>query len=135
MAEKYREIVINREHGGFGLSPKAAARYYKRKGAKVKLYHDSTRISLKEADELHRKGEIILFKVTYPGKKEVTYVDHDHIDRDDPDLVAVVKALGSAKASDCLASLKIVKVPIDVDWEVQEYDGMEWVAERHRTWG
>jgi len=30
--------------------------------------------------------------------------------------------------------LKIVEVPDDVEWEVDEYDGNEWVAEKHRTW-
>jgi hypothetical protein len=32
------------------------------------------------------------------------------------------------------ATLKIVEIPDDVDWIIQEYDGTEWVAERHRTW-
>lgn len=33
------------------------------------------------------------------------------------------------------ADLKIVEIPPDVDWEINEYDGVEWVAETHRTWG
>jgi len=32
------------------------------------------------------------------------------------------------------AQLKVVDVPDDVDWYIDEYDGKEWVAERHRTW-
>jgi hypothetical protein len=32
------------------------------------------------------------------------------------------------------AELKVVDVPDDVDWEIGEYDGTEWVAEKHRTW-
>jgi len=27
-----------------------------------------------------------------------------------------------------------VEVPDDVDWYVEEYDGLEHIAERHRTW-
>jgi len=30
--------------------------------------------------------------------------------------------------------LKIVDIPDGVEWEIEEYDGMEWVAEKHRTW-
>lgn len=56
------------------------------------------------------------------------------IDRDDPDLIEVVEELGVEEASGKLAELKIVEVPDDVDWEVKEYDGKEWVAEKHRTW-
>ena len=32
------------------------------------------------------------------------------------------------------ANIKVVEVPEDVDWEIAEYDGVEWVAEKHRTW-
>jgi hypothetical protein len=27
-----------------------------------------------------------------------------------------------------------VDIPDDVKWEIEEYDGNEWVAEVHRTW-
>jgi len=60
------------------------------------------------------------------------FYDRD-IPRDDPYLVKIVKEMGSLANGSC-AKLKIVEVPGDVDWIVQEYDGAEWVAERHRTW-
>ena len=56
-----------------------------------------------------------------------------HIPRDDPYLVKVVRELGMG-ANGGHANLKIVEVPGDVDWEIAEYDGNEWVAEKHRTW-
>ena len=28
----------------------------------------------------------------------------------------------------------MTKIPDDVEWYVEEYDGIEWVAEVHRTW-
>jgi hypothetical protein len=55
------------------------------------------------------------------------------IPRDDEHLIAVVELMGSA-ASSGHAKLKIVDVPDDVNWYVEEYDGKEWVAERHQTW-
>lgn len=55
------------------------------------------------------------------------------IARDDPVLVAVVRELGK-KANGRFASLKIVEVPYGVDWTIEEYDGVEWVAEKHRIW-
>jgi hypothetical protein len=30
--------------------------------------------------------------------------------------------------------LAIVEIPDDVQWIIEENDGMEWVAEKHRTW-
>lgn len=34
---------------------------------------------------------------------------------------------------DC-ADLKIVEIPDDVEWVIEEYDGIEYVSEVHRTW-
>ena len=59
---------------------------------------------------------------------------HDHmIARDDPDLIAVVQDWGRA-ANGRFAELKIIQIPTGVEWTIQEYDGKEWVAEKHRTW-
>ena len=55
------------------------------------------------------------------------------IERDDPHLVKVVETLGK-KANGRFARLKVVDIPEDVDWQIEEYDGLEWVAEMHRTW-
>ncbi len=30
--------------------------------------------------------------------------------------------------------LRVVVVPDDVKWHIEEYDGVEWVAEDHRVW-
>jgi hypothetical protein len=60
------------------------------------------------------------------------FTDQD-IDRDDTYLVRLVEEWGE-RAEDNFAQLKIVEVPADVDWIIQEYDGHEWIAERHRTW-
>jgi hypothetical protein len=60
------------------------------------------------------------------------FTDQD-IDRDDPYLVRLVEEWGE-RAEDNFAQLKIVDIPADVDWIIQEYDGHEWIAEKHRTW-
>jgi hypothetical protein len=53
--------------------------------------------------------------------------------RDDPYLIKIVRDLGMA-ANGAHANLKIIEVPPDVEWQIEEYDGNEWVAEKHRTW-
>jgi|AntAceMinimDraft_6_1070360.scaffolds.fasta_scaffold06520_5 hypothetical protein len=55
------------------------------------------------------------------------------IARDDPILVQIVKNMGEG-ADGIYSSLKIVEIPSDVEWVIGEYDGLEWVAEKHRTW-
>ena len=63
--------------------------------------------------------------------------DQDFYDRDipgdDPSLVQIVQKLGMG-ANGSHSNLKIVEIPGDIEWLIQEYDGAEWVAEKHRTW-
>jgi hypothetical protein len=44
-----------------------------------------------------------------------------------------VEQLGNAANGD-FAELKVVEIPDDVEWIIQEYDGDEWISEKHRTW-
>ena len=74
-------------------------------------------------------------------RKGQDYEDNDQakatleyfLPRDDADLVAVVEELGD-RANGNYAELKVLSVPDGVEWFVEEYDGMEHVAETHRTW-
>jgi len=66
------------------------------------------------------------------GISQDDFFDRD-ISRDDPYLIKIVRSLGMA-ANGSHANLKIVEIPADIDWLVQEHDGLEWVAEKHRTW-
>jgi hypothetical protein len=47
--------------------------------------------------------------------------------------VQIVEELGQ-KADSIYSELGIVEVPDEVEWQIDEYDGAEWVAEKHRTW-
>ena len=54
-------------------------------------------------------------------------------DRTNPRLIAVVEKLGPL-ASGLLAKLVVVEIPDGVEWEIDNYDGMERVEEKHRSW-
>lgn len=98
------KVVINGRFGGFGLSEKAKELYYELGG-----------------------------NFSFDPNTSLTGRDWYDIDRSDPVLVLVVEELGS-EASAAWADLKIVEIPDDVDWIIQDYDGKEWIAEKHRTW-
>lgn len=66
------------------------------------------------------------------GITDPDFYDRD-IARDDPYLVKIIKELGIA-ANSRHSNLKIVEIPADIEWTVEEYDGTEWVAEKHRKW-
>jgi hypothetical protein len=105
------KIVINRCYGGYNLSSRAVE-------------------ALAERRALPTVEKYEYLYLVYPDGTELDPCD---IPRDDPDLVAVVESLGT-EANGRHSELKIVTVPDDVDWYIEEYDGIEKVAERHQTW-
>ena len=112
------KIVINACYGGFGLSEQAKDRFLDIKGW------------------TYTKSESKFSELMGP---DYTVEGNPHwyereIDRGDPVLVQVVEELGAA-AHGRHAELRVVDVPDDVVWEIEEYDGREWIAEVHRTWG
>jgi hypothetical protein len=99
-----RQIVINRCFGGFSLSEKV-----------VLLYRSIT---------------------THIPKTEGWFANAD-IRRDDPDLIKIITEVGLEASAGTFSNLKIIEIPDDIPedgWEIQDYDGIEWVAEKHRTW-
>lgn len=112
------KVVINQDFGGFGLSDEAIRAYAKKKGI--------TLVEKKDSQFGHTnfyEGEI---------SDNNFFWDRD-IPREDEDLVEIVETLGAA-ASGRFSSLKVIEIPEDVNWYIEEYDGREHIAERHRTW-
>lgn len=69
----------------------------------------------------------------YKKRKGITDPDFYYYDipRDCPVLVEMVEGGG---VDSNYSSLKVVEIPDGVNWYIEEYDGLEHVAERHRTW-
>ncbi len=141
---KTRSVVINCCYGGFSISVEAALTLYnegwKELGTPVKEYfnvEERGRAALDEhlanwraylRDESPDAWSLSIFS---PDEKFV--ISDRPIQRDDPRLVKVVKRLGK-KADGNHASLEVVKIPADVEWEICEYDGIETIHETHRSW-
>lgn len=119
------KIVINTCFGGFGISNKGVMRYAELK--RITLYpHKKSR------------GLGLTYYYTSPLEnghpKEGTYFDDNSIDRNDPTLVQVVEEMKEESYGN-FAELTVIDIPDDVEWQVEEYDGFEHIAEKHRTWG
>ena len=119
------KVAINTCFGGFGLSNEAFQELLKRKGVEWELVRTGTTMGFLR-ESYYVKGH---------ANEEAYYIsDYDYYDdRTDPDLIAVIEQFGE-KVNGFAASLKIVEIPDDVEWYVEEYDGREWIAEKHRTW-
>ena len=143
-----KKVVINDCFGGFGLSLKAEEEYLKLCGKECHFYKrigyasqgeevKHIRVSIAEAEQ-----EFVSHTLTkdfgdsfeeFGDEQNDCYFSDRDIARDDPDLVAVVEKLGE-EAFGNYASLKVVEIPDDVKWFIDEYDGAEHIAEEHRTW-
>ncbi len=113
------KIVINKKHGGFHLSKDAVLLYGEKKGLNIIAKQDEV---IKDLCHYYLNEE----------KEENSFAEWD-IERTDPALIEVVEQLGDL-ANTRYTRLKIVEVPDNVKWEINDYDGVEWVAEQHRTW-
>lgn len=148
------KLVINNQFGGFGLSPLGLQEWAKRKGkecyffkydykakrtvpltleqAAGELMWNAYSVPNPEDYKLNERGEDGTFKDANARATEIG-LSCLRIPRDDADLIAVVEELGE-KANGACAKLRIVEIPDDVAWEIEEYDGNEWVSENHRRW-
>ena len=118
------KVVINTCFGGFGLSNEAFELLLQRKGIEYDTVKETVFGS--EMFNFYAKG--------HAGNDQYYLSDYAFYDnRSDKDLIAVVEELG-AKANGHAADLKVIEIPDDVEWFIDEYDGREHVAERHRTW-
>ena len=132
-----KKIVINACHGGFGLSHRAMMRYFELKDMEVypevfNAHYDIWVYYIAPPEERNVLPEGS--DIGAPMQNAIDQVFYDwKISRDDPALIQAVEELGENSWSS-YSELKVVEIPDDVEWEINEYDGLEWVAEKHRTW-
>jgi hypothetical protein len=138
------KVVINKCYGGFGLSNKAYEKLIEW-GVPVRKYIEQERdpeTKLYKPQPLN-DGEVIFDRSLEPGSSVDLAMQRlggrywdcwTRENRAHPLVVRVVEELGEA-ASGPLAKLRVVEIPDGIEWEIDEYDGMERIAEQHRTWG
>ena len=120
------KVVINRCYGGFGLSEAAFDRLLEAKGVPYEKVKEKGGLSY--GPDYYHAG--------HAGDDEFyisPYEFHSWQNRSDQDLVRIVEEMGE-KSWGGFAELKVVEIPDDVEFDVMEYDGIEWIAEKHRTW-
>jgi len=140
------KVVINSKYGGFGLSYVGVMRYAELKGIKLYPWLDNiTKEAYKEKATLDNSGILCVHYTTVPEEEYNQIVEEDKLRPNEPGkfersnalyfsardisrtdllLIQVVEELGK-KADSRFANLKIIEIPDDVEWEIEEYDGQE----------
>lgn len=149
------KIVINKCYGGFSLSPRAVARLAELNGQKAYFFVGN----FSQPKKLVPVEEVTgLFWGAYntpnpsPNPSPAAWLEMPLKDRKasnarcsaetlsqrpdvrhDSKLVQVVEELGEAADGMC-AELAVIEIPDGVEYEIEEYDGMESIHEKHRSW-
>lgn len=130
------KLVVNRCSGGFDLSHKAVLRYLVLRGFTPYWEVDKITRQVRGDNYDPEKGKGLVHYGTQPDfmtKGNPGYFSPSEIPRDDPVLLKVISELGEEANGSC-AELEVVEIPDGIEWEIEEYDGLEHVAEQHRIW-
>lgn len=145
------KLVINTCFGGFGLSEAAYEWLHKERGVPIQKYISQERGEDGRFLPESRNDGIVIFdrELTPASESSMSALYHRYKPnsiggrywdcwtretRDHALVVEVVEALGSEVASGQCAKLKVVEIPDGVEWELDEYDGVEKVREVSRVW-
>ncbi len=121
------KVVINDCFGGFSLSMKAAGWLRDRGHPKaVEEFKERTQGGMSP-----RSPGLFSGWLDPNGFSGSSWLRD--IDRAAPLLLECLAELG-AEANGEGAKLKIVEIPDGIEYEIEEYDGSEHIAEAHRTW-
>jgi len=147
--EKTIEVVINKCYGGFGLSNEAIRELHKLGSKYVKVVKPQDYFGKKEWNNnrafclqrmVEADKETALSNYPLIEGTKILCEDYSHNygvgeedARRDPLLVQVVKKLKD-KANGRFAKLSIVRIPVGVKFEIDEYDGIESIHEIHKVW-
>jgi len=132
------KIVINGCYGGFGLSKLAIQEYLKLKGKKAYFYKYEKGNFRKLKEKESAWSSVLTLTKDYGDVIKGKYKNEDYfyygaIERDDPDLVKVVEKL-KEKVDENFSKLKVVEIPDNIQYVINDYDGMESIHEEHESW-
>ena len=141
------KVVINDCYGGFSLSREALIELIKKGSDAVtkRSIEEYTAGRLKTMKELIEEDRWLKYHKYKDGfytndftptlfKDDFVYfIENNKETRAHSDIIEIVEKLGD-RANGRFAKLKIIEIPDNVEWEIEEYDGMEWVSEKHRRW-
>ena len=152
------KVVVNKCYGGFGLSVKALMKLIEMKSGiieknTIQHYYGGSDDYKKrnapcydpnwkekfEKDSKDKKSDLgngfytFDWVGTLTDDKYIYTVNSYNLDRTNPDLIKVVEDMGEEASGDH-AELEIIEIPDGVEYEIDEYDGIESIHEVHRSW-
>jgi len=151
------KVILNKCYGGFMLSNKAQFEYYRRKGTPAFAYdrvtdwqtHETTFVRVYNANQTVEgpsawgllwlnvdvgeqfRADFGFIPESVPTESILRPSTNDL--RVDPIAIAIVEEMGD-EASGWASELEVVEIPDGMDWVIDDYDGIETLHEKVRTW-
>ena len=99
---------------------------------KAKEWEEKYKKDLKEFEEYLKDPKTDFCLTVFSPDKEYV-LSYSDIERNNPLLIKCIKTL-KKDVNGSFADIKIVTIPDGTDWEIDNYDGMESVEEKHNSW-
>jgi hypothetical protein len=137
-----KKVILNKCFGGFDVSKEAYMLYAKKKGLTLYLYESefiNRKFIYKKVNDdnsifrhyfIKDMGDNVEIS-NEDYEKYRLYLKDEH--REDPILIEVVEELGE-KASGRFGNLKVVEIPDDLEYVIDEYDGIETLHQKVEEW-
>lgn len=115
------------------------------------IMYDYARIDNVSFDKFGRfKNDMLMnFEVYLSSENIGTFIKHNQlkntvskylltamqeIDRENIHLIDMIAKFGVDRCSGEYSNLKVVEIPSDIEYQIEDCDGNEWIAEKHRIW-
>jgi hypothetical protein len=121
------KIAINKCYGGFDLSDKAHEKLIE---LGVPLFESWDALEAKRK-EGYKGLYIVRTDVRFGSGYSSNLRDYEN--RTNTLLIQTVEEL-EKEASGRFGKIRVVEIPDDVNWEIDDYDGIETIREHHRSW-
>ena len=136
------KVILNKCYGGFGVSQKAYELYAKKKGIEIFVY----KLECTNDKPIYRKTDMgsSIFTITFTkdfgdyvdlyddnSEKYILELCSNH--REDPVLIEVVEELGD-RANSPFSKLVVVDIPDGMEYEIDDYDGVETLHQKVEKW-
>lgn len=151
------KLVIYKNNGTWMFSPKDVKNYLKFIGEtkyfykidrKDYGYKKTTLLRMSEGEVLTNSDMYFEYYISHTDLgKEVTFECAPFAIFMETELINPCSVFGSRENStfiefvelneskNIMSGFKVVEFPDDVNWEIEDYDGCEYIVEKHRKWG
>lgn len=136
-----KKVILNKDYGGFGISKKGYELYVKKKG--LDLYMYETEFMGKDFIYKKTDNDVLFtqyFTKDFGDNADISEKDYRHYNlnldeghREDPILIEVLEEL-KEEANGNYSNLKIVEIPDDLDYVIDNYDGIETLHQKVQEW-